>query len=83
MWDIDWSEKAVTEFSKIDKAQQQKIIDAVEECAEDPFRFTKRLKGIPLNSLRVGNYRVVMQLVRGKLLIYILSVGHRSNIYDL
>ncbi len=82
MWDIDWSDKAIKEFSKIDKTQQQGIIDAVEECAEDPFRFTKRLKGAPLNSLRVGNYRVIMQLVRRKLLVYAVSAGHRSSVYE-
>ena len=82
MWGIDWSDKAIKEFSKIDKTQQQGIIDAVEECAEDPFRFTKRLKGAPLNSLRVGNYRVIMQLVRRKLLVYAVSAGHRSSVYE-
>ena len=81
MWGIDWSDKAIKEFSKIDKAQQQEIVDAIEECAEDPFRFTKRLKGAPLNSLRVGNYRVIVQLVRRRLLVYVVSVGYRSNVY--
>ena len=83
MWIIEWSAKSRDQFRKIDKAEQQKIISSLDECAEDPFRFTKKLKGASLNSLRVGNYRIIMQLVQNKILIYIVTVGHRSTVYDL
>lgn len=80
VWTVLWSETAQTVLSTIDDAE--KIIKAVEEASEDPFRFTKRLIGKPLNSLRVGKYRVIMQLQRRKMLIYVVTVGHRSRVYE-
>jgi mRNA-degrading endonuclease RelE of RelBE toxin-antitoxin system len=44
MWIIEWSAKSRDQFRKIDKAEQQKIISSLDECAEDPFRFTKKLR---------------------------------------
>ena len=82
MWSIEWSAKSRNQFKKIDKAEQQKIIFSLDECAHDPFKFTKKLKGPPLNSLRVGNYRIILQLVQNKILIYVVK-GHRSTVYDL
>jgi len=83
MWSIEWSAKSRNQFKKIDKAEQQKIISSLDECAHDPFKFIKKLKGLPLNSLRVGNYRIILQLVQNKMLIYVVKVGHRSTVYDL
>ncbi len=41
MWIIEWSAKSLDQFRKIDKAEQQKIISSLDECAEDPFRLQK------------------------------------------
>lgn len=73
MWSIKWSAKSRNQFKKIDKAEQQKIISSLDECTQNPFKFTKKLKGPPLNSLRVGNYRIILQLVQNKILIYIVK----------
>lgn len=83
MWTIKWSAKSRSQFKKIDKVEQQKIISSLDECAQDPFKFTKQLKGFPLNSLRVRNYRIILQLVQNQMLIYVIKVGHRSTVYDL
>jgi mRNA interferase RelE/StbE len=77
---VRWSEKAQAALSGIEEAD--KIITAVEEASKDPFRYTKRLVSKPLNSLRVGKYRVIMQLHRKIMLIYVVNVGHRSRVYD-
>ena len=41
----------------------------------------KKLRGYPYHRLRVGDYRVIFQIDKGKLLILILEVGHRKKIY--
>ena len=80
VWIVRWSEKAQAALSRIDEAD--KIITAVGEASKDPFRYTKRLVSKPLNSLRVGKYRVIMQLHRNIMLIYVVTVSHRSRVYD-
>jgi mRNA-degrading endonuclease RelE of RelBE toxin-antitoxin system len=80
VWTVKWSLTVQNALSKIDEAD--KIITAVEQASKDPFRYTKRLVGKQLNSLRVGKYRVIMQLHRKIMLIYVVNVGNPSRVYD-
>ena len=68
-------------LKKLPKSVQGRIIKKVEECAENPFRFVKKLKGIDLYSLRVGDYRVILSLESRNLVIFVIEVGHRREIY--
>ena len=40
--------------------QLVKIIDSVEDLSIDPFKYVKKLRGYPLYSLRIGDYRVML-----------------------
>ena len=62
----------------------QSIIRSIEELKENPYPHVKRLKGTkrhPLYSHRVGEYRAILAIESGRLLILVLEVGHRSKIY--
>ncbi|NLX48590.1 MAG: type II toxin-antitoxin system RelE/ParE family toxin [Methanospirillum sp.] len=53
-------------------------------AATDPWRHLKRLKGArspPFFSLRVGDYRVILQVLDDLLVIVVVEVGHRSTVY--
>jgi len=41
-----------------------------------------RLTDSPLYSVHVGEYRVILDIVHQKLLILVVRVGHRRNIYQ-
>ena len=43
--------------------------------------FIKRKQGTPHFILRVGNYRVILDIVNDKLIIFVIEVGLRKNIY--
>jgi mRNA interferase RelE/StbE len=50
----------------------------------DPRAYVKKLQGIgnpPFYSLRVGSYRVIMNIVDEIMVIHVIEVGHRSTIY--
>lgn len=78
-YEVRWTETAIKQLKKLDKAVTKTIIDCVEEAKSDPFRFLKKLQGVPLFSLRVGHYRVILSVERNNLVI--LDVGHRDKIY--
>jgi mRNA interferase RelE/StbE len=46
------------------------------------FRFFEKLVEAKGFKLRIGDYRVVADIIREKDAIIILKVGHRKNIYD-
>jgi mRNA interferase RelE/StbE len=78
---VAWSETFKIQLKKFDKSLAKRIIDKVESITKDPFKFVKRLKGTDLYRLRVGNYRVIMSIESGNLIIFVLDVGHRKAIY--
>ena len=50
--------------------------------SKNPFHYIKRLKGVPLYSLRARKYRVIMRIEREKLVIFVIEVGTKKNVYD-
>jgi mRNA interferase RelE/StbE len=82
VWTVIWSEKSVKQLGKLDKKLARRIRDRVEEITDDPYKATKRLVNSVLYSLRVGDYRVIMDLKRERLIIFVVSASHRKNSYD-
>lgn len=80
-WDAIWSEKSLKQLEKIDKKNAQKIYDSVLACVEDPFRAVMRLTNSPFYRLRVGNYRVILDLQQSKMIIFVVATAHRGKIY--
>ena len=51
----------------------------------EPRRHVKRLKGgrsPPFYALRVGDYRVILQILDDRLIIVVVEVGHRRSVYQ-
>ncbi|GAA4397212.1 hypothetical protein GCM10023187_06320 [Nibrella viscosa] len=60
------------------------IVEALEHLAIDPRPpGVKKLKGREgLFRFRVGDYRIVYQIFDGELLIIVVLIGNRRDIYD-
>lgn len=81
MYDIRWSKTAVSELEKLPKDIAKRIVEKVESVSNNPYLYVVRLKGFNLYKLRVGDYRVIMSIERNKMIIFVLEVGHRSNVF--
>ena len=83
MYELIYSPDALKKLRKLDKHIRERIIDALERIRIRPESFDiKKLTGMPGYRLRVGDYRAIFDLERDKLIILVLDVGHRKNIYD-
>jgi mRNA interferase RelE/StbE len=80
-WQVVWSEKSVKQLEKINKKDTRRIYDCVLDCANDPFRTTVRLTGSSFFRLRVGNYRVILDLQQNRLIVFVIEVDLRKRIY--
>jgi len=49
---------------------------------DDPFRFLEHLEEIEGFKLRVGDYRLIIDVDKATQTIHILKAGHRKNIYE-
>jgi len=81
-FEIVWSVPALAQLKKLDRVIARRIFDQVSDLRENPFRRVRRLVNSPYYRLRVGDYRVILD-IQGRLLrILVLKVGHRRGIYD-
>ena len=78
---VIWSEGAARELGKLDRSVAKRILEHVEGLREAPKRGLRRLVGVPYYRLRVGDYRVIVEVLEDRLLILVLKVGHRRSVY--
>lgn len=76
--------EARDDLRKLPKRQAMAILHKLTELEKDPLGFaTTPLVGAPeLRRLRVGHYRVIYTIEQGELVIWVVHVGHRSEVYD-
>jgi len=79
---VNFVKSVKKDFKKIRKLEVAKILDAIDELAKNPRSSkSKKLKGEKLYRLRVGNYRVIYDIQENVMLIFVIKLGHRSDIY--
>jgi mRNA interferase RelE/StbE len=81
-YEIVFSDKALNQLKKLEKNVQERIIAVLERIRVRPETYVTKLVGDPGYKLRVGDYRVIMDIDNKTIRILILKVGHRKNIYD-
>lgn len=70
------------DFKKIEKSDQQKIIRAIrKKLTIAPENFGQPLKGAlkGLWKLRVGRYRIIYEIKKDKVVVYVIKVGFRRD----
>ena len=79
---VIWSRRSREDLQLLDDKTRSRIIAKVEKITDDPFGHVKHLVGVPLYSLRVGSYRVIMDIKAKEIFIFVVKVGHSSRVYD-
>ncbi|MBM3857528.1 MAG: type II toxin-antitoxin system RelE/ParE family toxin [Verrucomicrobia bacterium] len=86
-WDYRFDPRAFKEFSKLNPSVQKIILSYLNKHVKgslDPRLFGKKLAAnfTGLWRYRVSDYRIICQFRDHELIILIVRVGHRKNIYD-
>jgi mRNA interferase RelE/StbE len=81
-YDIQIRRKAQKTLTKIPEPYQTRIIDAIRSLSDTPYPTnSKKLIGRPAWRIRVGNYRAIYEINDNQLIILVLDIDHRKNIY--
>ena len=80
-YEIVFSDKAFKQLKKLDKETKERIIKVLERIRVRPERFVTKIVGDLGFRLRVGEYRVIVDIEKEKLFILVIKIGHRSRIY--
>jgi len=84
-WQIEWDDKARKELRSLDTFVQKKILRYLRErTTENPKLFGRELIGnkAGLWRYRIEDYRIICRLEDHRLVVLVLAVGHRKEIYD-
>lgn len=79
---VIWTAKALKNLKRVPQETAIRIIAAVERTRDDPLNHLQKLSQSPYYKLRVGKYRVIIDVKRSVLIIYFIKVGKREHIYD-
>lgn len=87
LWTVEFDERARRELRKLDGKNQQTILRYLREriaVAEDPRRFGKplRMNLAGLWRYRVGDYRLICRIEENRLVVLVLKLGHRREVYE-
>ena len=80
---IEFKRSAAKALKKITRSDRRKIRDRIDSLAENlPDPVTTKMKGDnPFHKVRVGDYRIVYEIQEGLLVILVLRIGHRKDVY--
>lgn len=81
MYEIIFTDKARKQFLKLERSIQERIGAVLERIRIRPEDYVEKLVGEPGFKLRVGDYRVFLDIINKKLLVLVLEIGHRKNVY--
>jgi len=73
---------AAKEIEKIQKKDRIRIVEKIRSLSSDPRPSgSKKLSGQEKYRIRQGNYRILYQVIDDALVINVVKVGHRRDIY--
>jgi len=82
MYFIIFNPKAEVQLKKLNKSVQERILNSLDRIKIRPFSYgIKKLQGTSYYRLKIGDYRIILDIKQDKLIIIVIEIGHRRNIY--
>ena len=75
MYEILLSKNALKFLDKLNKKEQEQILNGLEKLRFRPEAFLVKLVGDKVYKLRVGDFRVIVDLQKSKLLVLVIIVN--------
>ena len=86
-WSIKYTESSSKQLKKLDKQIALRVLDFMDErvaVLEDPRSLGKNLKGPKIGEYwryRVGDIRVICNIMDGQMMVLVIEVGNRREVY--
>ena len=82
-FNIVFKKSAQKDLAKLERNVRQRIADAIETLADNPYPVgSLKLAGFEdYRRIRVGSFRVVYQVIDNELIIFIIRIADRKDVY--
>jgi len=86
LYSIEFLKEAIEELKRLDQVWQKRIINKLKILATDPTSLANNIKLLKGKyheyfRLQIGDYRVIYSREETQLVILIIRIGHRKEIY--
>jgi mRNA interferase RelE/StbE len=83
LFTVEWKRSAVKELKRLPKDVVARLLETVEGLRADPFPAgVRKLAGVEHTyRIREGAYRVIYSVTASRLVIEVIRVGHRKDVY--
>lgn len=80
---LELKKSAQKEFSKLPAVHSKRISEAIDGLTVDPFPsgFRKLVGSEFKYRIRIGDYRVIYEVREAVLIVFVVKIGHRKDIY--
>lgn len=79
---VTFNKSVAKDFRTIPKSDIKKILAKIDSLAENPRRDGAiKLSGHDLYRIRQGLYRIIYEIRENQLIVQVIKVGHRSDVY--
>ncbi len=81
-YDVKLNPSVQKQLKKLSKPHATRILAKIYRLAEDPYpNGAVQLTGQKAYRIRVGDYRVIYEIHNNQLLVQVIRVGHRRDVY--
>jgi len=81
MYQVIFTPKSRKQLLKLEKDVQKRILKALKRIRIRPEGYLVKLVDDPSFKFRVGDYRLFIDIIKDKLLLLVIKVGHRKHVY--
>lgn len=81
MYKIILSKRVEKFLDKVKSQDRERIVLSLDKLRIRPESYLKRLVGNTSYKFRVRDYRLIVDIENDKLLVLVVDIGHRKNIY--
>ena len=81
MYEIILAKNVEKYLDKLNPKDRERIINSLDKIKIRPEAYLIRLVGETSYKFRVGDYRLIIDLNKNELLVLVIDIGHRKNIY--
>ncbi|MDP7141505.1 MAG: type II toxin-antitoxin system RelE/ParE family toxin [Candidatus Woesearchaeota archaeon] len=82
MYQVIFTPNSEKQLKKLPKDIQVRIINALKRIRIRPESYLTKLVDDPAYKFRVGDYRLIIDVIHDKLILLVVKIGHRRNVYQ-
>ena len=80
---VEFKPSVWKDLDDVPKADRRRILKRIQGMSDDPRPFgSQKLAGQERYRLRQGDYRIIYSIEDGRLIVIVVKVGHRREVYE-